>query len=419
MVVVRVGEDDEVDQVRVEAGAPEVRHELSHRRGHEPVRVRAVGRSRARIDHDQPPAVLQDEAVERQPHGIGGEAVALQELLHRGRSDAAGEHRGGQVGVPVGHDRHPCGADVVHVGAGRLGGEYVARDEQAVDGRRPAGVDRHLHDHLDQLLARHARVARRAQVAGELALAAERAQRRDRDQLALAQVEPGARPEVAVSVEYYVRLEQGRAGHASEGVLLAFAAALQCDARCGGWRSRSERPAWDEPFAREAQVGPLCEQVVVVVVVKDGEAVSIGDGGDKQVDGRKPMVADSGELALGIEGALLDVVVDVEARECEQLVQELVMVTGIARGVAGFEQERQARADVSGLEGTGELGSSLVRDGGIRQPDPRGVVEQQRRGHGRTQPARRTSSAAVRSAGTSRRRTRSASRRRRSAVSSR
>ena len=70
------------------------------------------------------------------------------------------------------------------------------------------------------------------------------------------------------------------------------------------------------------------------------------------------------------------------------------MLTRVARGVAGLEQERQARGDAARLDQRGDLaGSSTAAP---REPRPRRVVHQQRR-HGRAQPERRTSSAAARS----------------------
>jgi hypothetical protein len=97
-----------------------------------------------------------------------------------------------------------------------------------------------------------------------------------------------------------------------------------------------------------------------VVVVQDGEAVAVGDGSHEHVDGRKPIVARPGELALGLESAPLDVVVDVEAGEREQLGEQLIVVLRAASRVARFEQEGQARSDVPSLEGVGELESPLV-----------------------------------------------------------
>ena len=47
-----------------------------------------------------------------------------------------------------------------------------------------------------------------------------------------------------------------------------------------------------------------------MVVVQDAEAVAVGERGDEQVDRREPVVADPGELALSVECALLDLVVD-------------------------------------------------------------------------------------------------------------
>ena len=101
-----------------------------------------------------------------------------------------------------------------------------------------------------------------------------------------------------------------------------------------------------------------------MVVVQDAETVAVGQRGDEQIDRREAVVADAGELALGVERALLDGVVDREAREGEQFVEEGVVVARVARGVARLQQERQARGDPAGLEGVGELARAFVGEGG-------------------------------------------------------
>ena len=57
-----------------------------------------------------------------------------------------------------------------------------------------------MHERLDQLLAAEAGVERAAQVQPELALAAERGDDRDGDQLAVAQGQAGPRPDLAEQV---------------------------------------------------------------------------------------------------------------------------------------------------------------------------------------------------------------------------
>ena len=84
-------------------------------------------------------------------------------------------------------------------------------------------------------------------------------------------------------------------------------------AGAGAGAGLGQRAARREPDAVEREVGLLGDQVVVAVVVQDAEPVAVGDRGDEQVDGRQPVVADARELALRVERALLDVVVDREA----------------------------------------------------------------------------------------------------------
>ena len=152
----------------------------------------------------------------------------------------------------------------------------------------------------------------------------------------------------------------------------------------------------------------LGEQVVVVVVVQDAEAVAVGERGDEQVDGREAVVADAGELALGVErGARRRR--RSRSGEGEQLVEERVVVARVARGVARLEQERQAGGDPAGLEGVGELARALVGEARRGEPDPGASCRAGPRAvTGAAQPERRTSSAAAGSTGRSRRRMRSA-----------
>src|SRR5918995_5281097 len=114
-------------------------------------------------------------------------------------------------------------------------------------------------------------------------------------------------------------------------------------------------------------------------------------------------MSDAGELRLRVEGALLGSVVEVVTGERQQLVEELIVLTSVAGRVAGLEQEREARGDAPRLDCIGDLVGALCGYRRVGEPDPRGVVEQERR-HGRAHPERRTSSAAARSAGMARRR---------------
>ena len=89
--------------------------------------------------------------------------------------------------------------------------------------------------------------------------------------------------------------------------------ARYAQAGAGAGAGLSDRAAGREPDAVEAEVGLLGQNVVVAVVVQDAEAVAVGDGGDEEIDRRQPVVADARELALRVERALLDVVVDAES----------------------------------------------------------------------------------------------------------
>jgi hypothetical protein len=78
----------------------------------------------------------------------------------------------------------------------------------------------------------------------------------------------------------------------------------------------------------KAEVGLLCDEVVVVVVVQNAELVPVGERGDEQVDGRESMVSDPCELGLGVEG----------------------MLASGAGGVASLHEEAQARREAPSLD---------------------------------------------------------------------
>src|SRR4051812_6042164 len=184
-------------------------------------------------------------------------------------------------------------------------------------------------------------------------------------------------------------------------------------------RLLSQAPGGHEPDALQAEIRLLRDQVVVAVVVQHTEAVAISERGDDEIDGREPVMPDPGELALRIDRTPLDLLVDVKVGKSEQFVEELAVVSSVPRGIAGFEEKGHAGRDASRLQRVGDLARPRVAEAGVTEPRPGRVVEQQRLSHGRAQPARRTSSAAARSTGTSRLRILDASFRRLEAVSSR
>lgn len=55
---------------------------------------------------------------------------------------------------------------------------------------------------------------------------------------------------------------------------------------------------------------------MIAVVVQDAHAVTVRERRDKQVDGREAVMARTSELALGIQGTPLDLLVDLEVGEC-------------------------------------------------------------------------------------------------------
>ena len=74
------------------------------------------------------------------------------------------------------------------------------------------------------------------------------------------------------------------------------------DRMCGG----SARATVRQSNARVAQVGPFCQEVVVVVAVQDPEPVGVRDRGEDQMDGRDAVVIGAGELSLRVERGFRD-----------------------------------------------------------------------------------------------------------------
>ena len=70
---------------------------------------------------------------------------------------------------------------------------------------------------------------------------------------------------------------------------------------------------------------------------------------DDEIDRRESVMPDPGELALCVDSAPLDLLVDVAVGEGEQLVEQLAVVSGAPGGVAGREEKGQARRDAAGF----------------------------------------------------------------------
>ena len=103
--------------------------------------------------------------------------------------------------------------------------------------------------------------------------------------------------------------------------------------------------------------------------------MAVSDGCDEEVDRRQPMVAEPRELPLSVQRALLDVLIDVEVRECEEFVHEPVVVPCIPCRVAGLEEEWQACGDVAGLERGSEFSGAVIWDRRVAKSYPRRVVQ--------------------------------------------
>ena len=117
----------------------------------------------------------------------------------------------------------------------------------------------------------------------------------------------------------------------------------------------SERAAVREPNALVAQVGLLGQKVVVAVVVEDPELVGVRDRGDDHIDRRQAVLTDVRELALRIERALLDLLIDANPREREQIADQRDVVSAASRRVASLERlgiRDKGRAVLSAITGS-------------------------------------------------------------------
>jgi len=88
------------------------------------------------------------------------------------------------------------------------------------------------------------------------------------------------------------------------------------------------------------------------------------------------------ELALRFHGASFHILVDLKMGEGLELIGDRVMVGCSARGVAGFEQERQARGHPARLDSPGDFVQPFDGQLRIAEPRPGRVVQEDRADHG-------------------------------------
>lgn len=79
----------------------------------------------------------------------------------------------------------------------------------------------------------------------------------------------------------------------------------------------SEASTRGKPDALKAQVRPGAQHVEVGVVVQDADAMDVRRGSQDEVDRGQAVAPRSSQLTLGIDGAALDLVVDVQSRQSE------------------------------------------------------------------------------------------------------
>ncbi len=67
------------------------------------------------------------------------------------------------------------------------------------------------------------------------------------------------------------------------------------------------------------------------------------------------MVSRTGQLALGVERARLDLCLDAVEGQGEQRVQRLLVLAGVAGGIARLAEEGKAHAEARGAQTVGHL----------------------------------------------------------------
>jgi hypothetical protein len=157
----------------------------------------------------------------------------------------------------------------------------------------------------------------------------------------------------------------------------------------------SERTRLCEPLACELQIRPYPDHVIVPVVVQDAELVTVGEGGQEDVDRRHPVVPSARQLPLSVDRSPLDCVIDGCPGKGKKLSHEITMILRRARGITGLEHEREASHDLSGLGGGGHFFNPRRRQLPVAEAGPGRVVQQKGTDQLRAQPVRRTSSAAL------------------------
>lgn len=88
----------------------------------------------------------------------------------------------------------------------------------------------------------------------------------------------------------------------------------------------------------EREAGDIGEHVEVAVVVQDARPVDVGARGDEQGGrGRGAVMPAAGEGMLCGQGSILDVGVDVQARESQEIGEQIVVVRCGACRPAGLQ----------------------------------------------------------------------------------
>ena len=125
--------------------------------------------------------------------------------------------------------------------------------------------------------------------------------------------------------------------------------------------SGSESAAVREPNTLIAQVGLLRQQVVVAVVVQDPKPVAVSQCGDEKIHGWDAVMPHASELSLRVQRSVLDLVIDLHAREREQITDQCGVVRPVTRRVPGLKQKRQTDRESTLLKPARDLVGPRLR----------------------------------------------------------
>lgn len=99
----------------------------------------------------------------------------------------------------------------------------------------------------------------------------------------------------------------------------------------------SEFAAWNQPNTLEVQISLGAEEIEVAVIVQNADTVLVRDRSQDEIDRRQSVMPNMSELALRIDRASFDLFVNWDEGKSKQLLNQLIVIVGIAGGIASLE----------------------------------------------------------------------------------